>query len=89
MKKIYILTINLNTLKIKHLNKVSAPLFGVLSNTFSKEKQRAMNYGCLEIGKAFKCHLKENKRVHILYLNSKSMIQKTITYFLCSDIIIY
>lgn len=89
MKRIYVLTINLNTLKIKHLNKVSAPLFGVLSNTFSKEKQRTMNYGCSEIRKAFKCCLKENKRAHILYLNSISIIQKTITYFLRSDIIIY
>lgn len=87
MKRIYVLTINLNTLKIKHLNKVSAPLFGVLSNTFSKEKQRTMNYGCLEIGKAFICCLKENKRAHILYLHSISRIQKT--YFLLSAIIIY
>lgn len=67
MKRIYVLTINLNTLKIKHLNKVSAAPFGVLSNTFSKEKQRTMNYGCLEIGKAFKCCLRRIKG-HIYFI---------------------
>lgn len=86
MRRIYVLTINLNTRKIKHLNKASAPLFGMLSNIFSKEKQRAMNYGSLEIRKAFKCCLKENKRANILFLHSVFTIQKT--YFLLSVTII-
>lgn len=82
MRRIYVLTINLNTRKIKHLNKASAPLFGMLSNIFSKEKQRAMNYGSLEIRKAFKCCLKENKRANILFYTLYPRSRKPTFFFL-------
>lgn len=50
MERIYARTINLNTLKVKHLIKVSCSVsFFLLSGKFSKEKQKAINYDCLGI----------------------------------------